>query len=86
LRKALEMPDFRRYAVEVKQRGVTEAGNVPTLGPLLRDVMRQNRNNFRVFGPDETTSNRLPALYEATKKTWLTLSRSVRTAAVPQDP
>jgi len=43
LRKALEMPDFRRYAIEVKNSGITEAGNVPTLGPLLRDVMRQNR-------------------------------------------
>ncbi|HWU40950.1 MAG TPA: phosphoketolase family protein, partial [Candidatus Acidoferrum sp.] len=71
LRKALDMPDFRRYAIEVKQSGVTEAGNVPTLGGLLRDVVRQNPNNFRVFGPDETTSNRLGALYEITKKTWL---------------
>src|SRR5258708_1110862 len=71
LRKTLDMPDFRRYAIEVKERGVTEAGNVPTLGPLLRDVMRRNPNNFRVFGPDETTSNRLVALYEVTKKTWL---------------
>jgi xylulose-5-phosphate/fructose-6-phosphate phosphoketolase len=71
LRKPLDMPDFRSYAVEVKERGVTEAGNVPTLGPLLRDVMRKNPNNFRLFGPDETTSNRLTAVYEVTKKTWM---------------
>ncbi len=74
LRKALEMPDFRRYAIEVKTSGVTQAGNVPTLGPLLRDVMRKNPHHFRVFGPDETTSNRLDALYEVTKKTWLAAS------------
>jgi len=70
LRKPLDMPDFRAYAVEVKSRGVTEAGNVPTLGPLLRDVVRQNPKNFRVFGPDETQSNRLEAIYEVTKKDW----------------
>jgi xylulose-5-phosphate/fructose-6-phosphate phosphoketolase len=71
LRKPLDMPDFRGYAVEVKDRGVTEAGNVPALGPLLRDVMRKNPNNFRLFGPDETTSNRLATVYEVTKKTWM---------------
>jgi xylulose-5-phosphate/fructose-6-phosphate phosphoketolase len=70
LRKPLDMPDFRAYAVDVKNRGVTEAGNVPTLGPLLRDVARQNPNNFRVFGPDETQSNRLEAIYDVTKKVW----------------
>src|SRR6516225_692065 len=46
LRKALEMPDFRRYAIDVKTSGVTETGNVPTLGPLLRDVMRKSPNSF----------------------------------------
>jgi xylulose-5-phosphate/fructose-6-phosphate phosphoketolase len=71
LRKPLDMPEFRSYAIEVKERGVTEAGNVPTLGPLLRDVMRRNPKNFRIFGPDETTSNRLNAVYEATQKTWM---------------
>jgi xylulose-5-phosphate/fructose-6-phosphate phosphoketolase len=71
LRKPLDMPDFRSYAVDVKECGITEAGNVPTLGPLLRDVVRKNPNNFRLFGPDETTSNRLAAVYEATKKTWM---------------
>ena len=60
LRKPLEMPDFRNSAVEVKKPGATLAGNVPTLGNFLREVMRQNMQNFRVFGPDETESNQTP--------------------------
>jgi xylulose-5-phosphate/fructose-6-phosphate phosphoketolase len=71
LRKPLDMPDFRNYAVDVKKPGGTTAGNVPTLGNFLREVMRQNMQNFRVFGPDETQSNRLEALYEVGKKVWL---------------
>src|SRR5438876_5219215 len=71
LRKPLSMPDFRNSAVEVQKLGATLAGNVPTLGNFLRDVMRQNMQNFRVFGPDETQSNRLQALYDVTKKVWL---------------
>jgi xylulose-5-phosphate/fructose-6-phosphate phosphoketolase len=71
LRKALDMPDFRRSAVEVKKPGATLAGNVPTLGSFLREVMQLNMRSFRVFGPDETQSNRLEALYDAGKKVWL---------------
>jgi xylulose-5-phosphate/fructose-6-phosphate phosphoketolase len=71
LRKPLEMPDFRNSAIEVKKPGATLAGNVPTLGNFLREVMRQNIQNFRVFGPDETQSNRLEALYQVAKKVWL---------------
>jgi xylulose-5-phosphate/fructose-6-phosphate phosphoketolase len=71
LRRPLEMPDFRNFAIEVKKPGATLAGNVPTLGNLLREVMSSNMHNFRVFGPDETQSNRLEALYQASKKTWL---------------
>ena len=71
LRKPLEMPDFRSAAVEVKKPGATLAGNVPTLGNFLREVMRQNMQNFRVFGPDETESNQLQAIYEVSKKVWL---------------
>ena len=58
-------------AVEVKKPGATLAGNVPTLGNFLREVMRQNMQNFRVFGPDETESNQLQAIYEVGKKVWL---------------
>lgn len=71
LRKDLKMPDFRRYAVEVRNPGRTEAANTGILGEFLRDVMRNNMTNFRVFGPDETASNRLQAIYEVSKKTWL---------------
>jgi len=71
LRKSLDMPDFRKSAVDVKKPGATLAGNVPTLGNFLREVMRRNMEKFRVFGPDETQSNRLEALYEVTKKVWM---------------
>jgi xylulose-5-phosphate/fructose-6-phosphate phosphoketolase len=71
LRKPLHMPDFRNFAVEIEASGKTQAGNVPTLGKLLREVMRLNPHNFRVFGPDETQSNKLDAIYEVAKKVWL---------------
>jgi xylulose-5-phosphate/fructose-6-phosphate phosphoketolase len=71
LRRPLDMPDFRKFAVEVKKPGETTAGNVPTLGKFLREVMRLNMKDFRVFGPDETQSNKLEAIYEVAKKVWL---------------
>ncbi|MGE0824357.1 MAG: phosphoketolase [Candidatus Binatia bacterium] len=71
VRKPLAMPDFRSTAVTVEKPGVTLAGSVPILGNFLRDVMRQNMQNFRVFGPDETESNQLQAIYEVGKKVWL---------------
>ena len=69
--RPLEMPDFRDFAIQVESPGATLAGNVPTLGNFLREVMRNNMQNFRVFGPDETESNQLQALYEVGKKVWL---------------
>jgi xylulose-5-phosphate/fructose-6-phosphate phosphoketolase len=71
VRKTLLLPDFREYGVEVTEPGGSRAENTRILGAYLRDVMRKNMDNFRVFGPDETASNRLTAIYEATKKTWL---------------
>ena len=71
VRKPLDMPDFRDSAVEVKKPGATLAGNVPTLGNFLREVMRVDMDRFRVFGPDETQSNRLEAIYEVAKKVWM---------------
>jgi phosphoketolase len=71
LKRALRLPDFRAYAVPVDAPGASDAENTRPLGALLRDVMRSNPNNFRVFGPDETTSNRLDAVYEASRKLWL---------------
>jgi len=71
LRKELKLPDFRKYAVDVTSRGSVEHENTKPLGEFLRDVMKNNMNRFRVFGPDETASNRLQAIYEVSKKTWM---------------
>src|SRR4029078_2859104 len=71
LKKNLRLPDFRDYATKFDKPGQTETGNVSPLGAFLRDVMKTNMNSFRVFGPDETTSNRLDALYQVTKKFWI---------------
>jgi xylulose-5-phosphate/fructose-6-phosphate phosphoketolase len=69
----LRLPDFRDYAVDVAKPGTDLAEGTRVLGGYLRDVMRKNARaaNFRVFGPDETASNRLGALYEATGKAWM---------------
>jgi xylulose-5-phosphate/fructose-6-phosphate phosphoketolase len=71
LKKTLRLPDFRSYGVKVERPGQVEAENTPPLGAFLRDVMRANADNFRVFGPDENTSNKLHAVYEASRKLWL---------------
>lgn len=71
LKRNLRMPDFRNYAIQVDKPGAIETENVPPLGLLLRDVMKTNMTNFRVFGPDETTSNKLQAVYEVSKKFWI---------------
>jgi xylulose-5-phosphate/fructose-6-phosphate phosphoketolase len=71
LRKSLDMPDFRTFGVEVKKPGTTQASNASFLGILMREIMRLNKNNFRLFGPDESQSNKLDAVYEITQKAWL---------------
>jgi len=71
LRKQLKLPDFRQYAVEVPERGTSVYENTKPLGEFLRDVMKNNMTSFRVFGPDETASNRLQAIYQVSKKTWM---------------
>jgi xylulose-5-phosphate/fructose-6-phosphate phosphoketolase len=71
LRKPLRMPDFRSYALRVEKPGQIMAENTRPLGQFLRDIMRDNMKSFRVFGPDENTSNRLDAIYEVSKKLWL---------------
>jgi xylulose-5-phosphate/fructose-6-phosphate phosphoketolase len=70
LRKPLKLPDFRRYAVD-SGGGKKEYENTRPLGEFLRDVLKANRTSFRIFGPDETASNRLQAVFEASKKTWM---------------
>jgi xylulose-5-phosphate/fructose-6-phosphate phosphoketolase len=71
LKKALRLPPFSDYAVKVDRPGAIEAENVAPLGTFLRDVMKLNMTNFRVFGPDENTSNKLQAIYQASKKFWI---------------
>jgi len=70
LLRALQLPDFRDHAVEVSAPGAVTGEATRTLGRFLRDVMERNleAQNFRVFGPDETASNRLGALFEVTDK------------------
>jgi xylulose-5-phosphate/fructose-6-phosphate phosphoketolase len=72
LLKPLQMPDFREYAMDVPKPGVVTAEATRVMGRFLRDVMQRNleSKNFRVVGPDETTSNRLGALFEVTNRAW----------------
>jgi xylulose-5-phosphate/fructose-6-phosphate phosphoketolase len=72
LLKELRLPDFRSYGVEVTKPGTTSTEPTRALGKMLRDIVRLNAEsrNFRLFGPDETASNRLDAVYEATDKVW----------------
>ncbi|NEQ31912.1 MAG: phosphoketolase family protein [Leptolyngbya sp. SIO4C5] len=71
LLRDLSLPDFRDYAITVDQPGTTYEQATKVLGAFLRDVMQNNMETFRVFGPDETASNRLSALLEVTKRTWM---------------
>jgi xylulose-5-phosphate/fructose-6-phosphate phosphoketolase len=71
LRKPLRLPDFRSYRIKVEKPAQTEAENTRPLGAFLRDVMKANMNRFRVFGPDENTSNKLQDIYEVSKKFWI---------------
>jgi len=72
LLKDLLMPDFRDYAVDVPSPGSVEAADTHELGRFLRDVIKLNRQhrNFRIFGPDETLSNRLNPVFDATRRQW----------------
>jgi xylulose-5-phosphate/fructose-6-phosphate phosphoketolase len=71
LRQALRMPDFVEYGVRVEKPGTIEAENTRPLGTFLRDVMKLNMDRFRVFGPDENTSNKLQDIYQVSRKYWL---------------
>ena len=72
LMKDLRLPDFRDYAVKVKTPGAIDAADTAELGKYLRDVIKANldQRNFRIFGPDETVSNRLTAVFQATSRQW----------------
>ena len=71
LKKPLQLPDFRNYALEVKKGGVTEGPSMSNIAKFLRDIIEKNPTNFRLFGPDETESNKLGEVYKAGKKVWL---------------
>ena len=92
LLRDLDLPDFRDYAVEVKEHGTSFAEATRVLGAFLRDVMARNETpgadtpgNFRVFGPDETASNRLGAVLEATGRAWMAESEPDDDAALAPD-
>jgi xylulose-5-phosphate/fructose-6-phosphate phosphoketolase len=72
LLRDLRMPEFRDYAVKVPSPGSVEAGDTTVLGQFLRDVIKANEDqqNFRIFGPDETLSNRLGAVFQETNRQW----------------
>ena len=68
LLRSLDLPDFKTYAVDVPSPGATGSEPTRVLGPFVRDVVAANRDRFRLFGPDETTSNRLGAVFEVTDR------------------
>jgi xylulose-5-phosphate/fructose-6-phosphate phosphoketolase len=70
VRRDLRLPDFRAYAVEVRAPGRTWSEPTRELGKLLRDVIELNPDTFRVFGPDETASNRLGSVFDVTDRVW----------------
>ncbi len=70
LLRDLVLPDFRDYAVDVEKPGAIRGEATKALGAFLRDVVARNPDSFRLFGPDETASNRLGAVFEATDRTW----------------
>ncbi|MBM3787451.1 MAG: phosphoketolase family protein [Acidobacteria bacterium] len=75
LLEELSRPDFREYAADVPAPGAAMASATRVMGEWLRDVVRRNPKSFRLFGPDETESNRLGAVLEATPKAWLAGTR-----------
>ncbi|CAK7222354.1 hypothetical protein SBRCBS47491_004838 [Sporothrix bragantina] len=71
IKKPLKMPNFRDYACKVDKPGASRDGSMARLGTFLRDVIANNMTNFRLFGPDETESNKLAGVYAAGKKAWM---------------
>jgi xylulose-5-phosphate/fructose-6-phosphate phosphoketolase len=71
LRKPLDLPPFADYAVDPKGHAKVYVSPTATVANFLRDAMKRNMTNFRIFGPDETASNRLEAIYEVSEKTWM---------------
>ncbi|KAL5601405.1 hypothetical protein BROUX41_002608 [Berkeleyomyces rouxiae] len=71
LSQPLDMPDFRKYAIPVSNSGAELKGSMTNFGGFLRDIVKANPTSFRLFGPDETESNKLGRVYEGGKKVWM---------------
>jgi xylulose-5-phosphate/fructose-6-phosphate phosphoketolase len=71
LRRSLDLPDIREYAFAVKEAGATYHSPTEVLATFLRDVIKRNMDNFKLFGPDETASNKLDGVYEVSGKRWM---------------
>jgi xylulose-5-phosphate/fructose-6-phosphate phosphoketolase len=71
LRRSLDLPDIREYAFAVKEAGAAYHSPTEVLATFLRDVIKRNMNNFKLFGPDETASNKLDGVYEVSGKRWM---------------
>ena len=71
LKRALKMPNYKDYGAQLPSPGTIEAENTRPLGQFLRDIMAANMTHFRVFGPDENTSNKLHDIYAVSKKFWI---------------
>ncbi|WP_428944520.1 phosphoketolase family protein [Pantoea sp. FN060301] len=76
LRKELNVPDIRQFAVEVNKPGETQEQSTAVLASYLSAIFSQNPDNFRLFGPDETASNRLSKVFDVTSRTWMEAIRS----------
>lgn len=68
--KELKIPDFRNYMLDIKKPGVVKASDMMTLSEFIRDIVKLNPNNYRIFGPDEALSNRLNHVFEVTNRKW----------------
>ena len=84
LLRELRLPDFRDYAVDVPEPGTRSSEATRVLGRFLRDVIAANPDTFRLFGPDETASNRLDAVFETTAKTWVAETLPVDETLAPE--
>lgn len=71
LMRDLHMPDFRTYGLDINARSMPGPGDTKVLGSFIRDIIKLNMHNFRVFGPDETLSNRLNKVFEVTERQWV---------------
>lgn len=71
LRRKLHLPDWRDYTINASKNGTQMWGSMSQFATFLRDIVKRNPEHFRVFGPDETESNKLAAIYDAGKKVWM---------------